>query len=250
MAQPGQHYIEDFFIKSGHDARLQRGDGERLARRAAPHRLRRQGALRVLRRVGGVQGRGGRAAARGDAVLARRLHAARTGTSSTPAATASSSRTSSPSACARCETKWRATGYPIEEMPGVLPIDSELGPEEIAERQIKLIEGRRDGRAERHAASHRPRSRSSTSTSIARVAQADAANGDADDDPVGLLRRRPLAPADRQRLDRRRSRARRPNADLTLETSWADWIGVSIRGEDPRRRCCAGGSARAARCAT
>ena len=39
------------------DARVQRGDGERLARRAAPHRLRRQGAVRVLRRVGGVQGR-------------------------------------------------------------------------------------------------------------------------------------------------------------------------------------------------
>jgi putative sterol carrier protein len=26
-----------------------------------------------------------------------------------------------------------------------------------------------------------------------------------------------------------------PNPDLTLETSWRDWIEMSIRGEDPRR---------------
>ena len=57
LAQPGQHFIEDYFAKAGTMPGLQRGDGERLARRAAPHRLRRQGALRVLRRVRGVQGR-------------------------------------------------------------------------------------------------------------------------------------------------------------------------------------------------
>ena len=28
---------------------------------------------------------------------------------------------------------------------------------------------------------------------------------------------------------------RAPKADLTLRTSWADWIAVSVRGEDPRR---------------
>ena len=55
LAQPGQHFIEDYFAKRGHDARLQRGDGERLARRAAPHRLRRQGALRAASRVRRVQ---------------------------------------------------------------------------------------------------------------------------------------------------------------------------------------------------
>ncbi len=63
----------------GLDARVQRGDGEHLARRAAPHRLRRQGALRALRAVGGVQGGGRRAAARDHAVLARRVHAAQLG---------------------------------------------------------------------------------------------------------------------------------------------------------------------------
>jgi hypothetical protein len=26
-----------------------------------------------------------------------------------------------------------------------------------------------------------------------------------------------------------------PNPDLTIETSWADWIGISLKGESPRR---------------
>ena len=26
-----------------------------------------------------------------------------------------------------------------------------------------------------------------------------------------------------------------PNPDVTLETTWGDWIAVAIRGEDPRR---------------
>ena len=76
-ARPALH--RGLLRQRGDDARVQRGDGERLARRAAPHRLRGQGALRVLRRVGGVQGGGRRAAARGAAVLARRLLAAQLG---------------------------------------------------------------------------------------------------------------------------------------------------------------------------
>jgi hypothetical protein len=26
-----------------------------------------------------------------------------------------------------------------------------------------------------------------------------------------------------------------PAADLTLETSWGDWVGVAVQGRDPRR---------------
>ena len=57
LAQPGQHFIEDYFVQGRDDARLQRRDGQRLPRRAAPHRLRRQGALRAARGVRRVQGR-------------------------------------------------------------------------------------------------------------------------------------------------------------------------------------------------
>ncbi len=97
MAQPGQHFIEDFFAKEGTMPGFVEGMGERLARRAAPHRLRRQGPLRALRGDGRVQGRRPRAAARRHALRRRRLQPARTSTASTPAATASRWRTSSSS---------------------------------------------------------------------------------------------------------------------------------------------------------
>ena len=51
MAQPGQHFIEDFFVKEGTMPGLLRGHAQRLPRRAAPHRLRRQGPVRAARRV-------------------------------------------------------------------------------------------------------------------------------------------------------------------------------------------------------
>ena len=37
-------------------------------------------------------------------------------------------------------TKWKAIGYPMEEMPGVLPVDPDLSEHEIAARQIRLLE--------------------------------------------------------------------------------------------------------------
>ena len=76
-------------------------DGERLARRAAPHRLRRQGAVRAPRRVGRVQGSRPRAAPRDHALLPGGVRARRAAsTASTRAATGSRWRTSSRSACA------------------------------------------------------------------------------------------------------------------------------------------------------
>ena len=125
------------------DARLQRGDGERLARRAAPHRLRGQGALRVLRRVGRVQGRRSPSCcARCCPFTARASSSPPNWDSSTPAATASSSRTSSPSACARCgpsgarpATRWRRCPACCRSTPRSRPRRSPT-------RQIKLLEGR------------------------------------------------------------------------------------------------------------
>ena len=48
-------------------------------------------------------------------------------------------------------TKWRATGYPLEEMPGVLPIDPELDARGGRAAPDQPAEGRRDGRAQRPA---------------------------------------------------------------------------------------------------
>ena len=72
LAQPGQHFIEDFFASEETMPGFSAGHGQRLPRRAAPHRLRRQGALRAAGRRGarlrGVQSRRGRAAARSPAL--------------------------------------------------------------------------------------------------------------------------------------------------------------------------------------
>jgi 1,2-phenylacetyl-CoA epoxidase catalytic subunit len=130
-------------------------------------------------------------------------------------------------------TKWRATGFPLEEMPGVLPVDPELEPEEIARRQIKLLRagvmGEPNGRPE-----STPEIQRLYFDIVSRVARADAVSGDRltiqwrfeDADPWHL------------RIDNGSTAAEpglAPDADLTIETSWTDWIGISIKGENPRR---------------
>ena len=84
------------------DAGLQLRDGQRLPRRAAPHRLRRQGPLRTAGRGRARLRR--RTGPRWSSCCAKSCPTAppssrrRTSTASTPSATASASRTSSPSA--------------------------------------------------------------------------------------------------------------------------------------------------------
>jgi 1,2-phenylacetyl-CoA epoxidase catalytic subunit len=130
-------------------------------------------------------------------------------------------------------TKWRATGYPMEEMPGVLPVDPELAPEEVARRQITLMKagvmGEPNGRPDAS-----PDVQRLYFDIVCRVARADALDGDSmtiqwrfeDADPWHL------------RIDNGSTAAApgtAPDADLTIETNWRDWIGVSIQGEDARR---------------
>jgi 1,2-phenylacetyl-CoA epoxidase catalytic subunit len=130
-------------------------------------------------------------------------------------------------------TKWRATGHPMEEMQGVLPVDPELAPEEIARRQITLMKagvmGEPNGRPDAS-----PDVQRLFFDIVCRVARADALDGDSmtiqwrfdDADPWHL------------RIDNGSTAAApgtAPDPDLTIEASWRDWIGVSIQGEDPRR---------------
>ena len=130
-------------------------------------------------------------------------------------------------------TKWRATGYPMEEMPGVLPVDPALAPEEVARRQLILLEagvmGEPNGRPESSAEVQRL-----YFDIVARVARADAIGGG----PLTIQWRFSDADPWHVRIDNG-STAAAPglvaDADLTIETSWRDWIGVSLKGEDPRR---------------
>jgi 1,2-phenylacetyl-CoA epoxidase catalytic subunit len=130
-------------------------------------------------------------------------------------------------------TKWRATGYPMEEMPGVLPVDPELPPEEVARRQIALMKAGVMG--EPHG---RPDSSAETQRLyfdiVCRVARAEAIDGG----PMTIQWRFEDAGPWHLRIDNGATAAApglAPDADVTVEASWRDWIGVSIKGEDPRR---------------
>jgi 1,2-phenylacetyl-CoA epoxidase catalytic subunit len=129
--------------------------------------------------------------------------------------------------------KWRATGYPVEEMPGVLPVDPELEPEEVARRQIALMKagvmGEPDGRPDSSAETQRL-----YFDIVCRSARAEAIDGG----PMTIQWRFEDADPWHLRIDNGATVAApglAPDADVTVETSWRDWIGVSIKGEDARR---------------
>jgi 1,2-phenylacetyl-CoA epoxidase catalytic subunit len=130
-------------------------------------------------------------------------------------------------------TKWRATGYPLEDMPGVFPVDPEMEPEEVARRQIKLMKagvmGEPNGRPE-----STPEVQELFFDIVARVAEKNAAGGE----PMTIQWRFEDADPWHIRIDNGSTAAAPgevPAADLTLETSWGDWVGVAIQGRDPRR---------------
>jgi 1,2-phenylacetyl-CoA epoxidase catalytic subunit len=130
-------------------------------------------------------------------------------------------------------TKWRATGYPLEEMPGVFPVDPEMAPAEVARRQITLMRagvmGEPNGRPDSS-----PDVQELLFDMIARVAEANARAAE----PMTIQWRFEDARPWHLRIDNG-STAAAPGevagADLTLESSWGDWVAVAVQGEDPRR---------------
>ena len=129
-------------------------------------------------------------------------------------------------------TKWRATGYPLEDMPGVFPVDPEMDPREVAERQIKLmragIMGEPNGRPDSS-----PEVQQLFFDLVARVAKANASPSEA----MTIQWRFDDATPWHLRIDNGSTVAapgEDPNPDLTLETNWRDWVAVAVQGEDPR----------------
>jgi alkyl sulfatase BDS1-like metallo-beta-lactamase superfamily hydrolase len=121
----------------------------------------------------------------------------------------------------------------MEDMPGVLPVDPELPPEEIARRQIVLLEagvmGEPDGRPDSS-----PEIQGLHFDLIARGAHADAANGR----PLTVQWRFEDADPWHVRIDNGSTAAApglAPDADLTIESTWQDWIEVTTKGADARR---------------
>jgi Ribonucleotide reductase, small chain/SCP-2 sterol transfer family len=132
------------------------------------------------------------------------------------------------------EAKWKAAGYPIDEMPpDVYPFDLQLPHEERARRAIALMRAGVAGEPVPDPDSS-PEVQRLYFDLIARSAHADALNGR----PVTIQWRFEDAAPWYLRIAGGTSEAVQgtaTDADLTLETTWRHWIDMSMRGGDPRR---------------
>jgi hypothetical protein len=132
------------------------------------------------------------------------------------------------------EAKWRATGYPLDEMPPeVYPVDRSLPHEERARNQIVLLKagilGEPNGRP-----SSDPDAMRIYFETVARSARTDVVNGS----PLTVQWRFSDADPWHVVVDNGSSRAEAgeaPGADLTFETDWKEWIDISMHGKSPAR---------------
>ncbi len=120
--------------------------------------------------------------------------------------------------------RWRTIGFPTEEMPpGVFPFDANATEEQIAANQVKLMLGSILGPPDGPKPDSSPELQRLYFDVISRVANPKAANGSplvyqwrfSDADPWHLV------------IDNGSTRAEpgvAPNPTLTIESSWADWV--------------------------
>jgi hypothetical protein len=144
--------------------------------------------------------------------------------------------------------RWRTIGYPVEEMPpGVFPFDPEMDERTVAERQVKLMMGGILGSADGVPQSS-PELQRLYFDVIERVVNPKAANGSrlvyqwrfTDAEPWHLV------------IDNGSTHAEpgeAPNPNLVLEASWADFIATGKPDSNPlkmvlRRRLRPRGSVR------
>jgi hypothetical protein len=120
--------------------------------------------------------------------------------------------------------RWRTIGYPTEEMPpGVFPFDPEMDEREVAEQQVKLMMGGILGPPDAVAQTATPELQRIYFDVVKRSINPEAANGSplvyqwrfTDADPWHLV------------IDNGSTRAEpgeAPNPTLTLEASWRDFV--------------------------
>jgi hypothetical protein len=129
--------------------------------------------------------------------------------------------------------RWRMIGYPIEEMPpGVFPFDPAESEEEIAKWQIKLLQAGVIGEPNKSPDSS-PEIQQRYFDIIARAAHTDSVNGG------GLTYQWRFSDADPWHvvIDNGSTRAEpgeAENPDLVLESTWGDWVAASMGQEDAR----------------
>ncbi len=120
--------------------------------------------------------------------------------------------------------RWRTIGYPTEEMPpGVFPFDPDASEEDIAANQVKLMMAGILGPPDGPAPGATPELQRLYFDVISRVANPKAANGSplvyqwrfSDAEPWHLV------------IDNGSTRAEpgeAPSPNLVIESSWADWV--------------------------
>ena len=128
--------------------------------------------------------------------------------------------------------RWRTIGYPTEEMPpGVFPFDPEASAEDVAKNQVKLMEAGILGPPEAVPQAN-PEMQRLYFDVVKRAANPKAANGSplvyqwrfTDADPWHVV------------IDNGSTRAEpgeAPNPTLTLEANWADFVGMSKPDANP-----------------
>ena len=132
------------------------------------------------------------------------------------------------------EAKWRAAGFPLEEMPPDLyPFDLSLTHEERAHNQIVLLKAGVIGEP-----NGRPDSSHETQRALFDIIGHSANTGGANGRPLVFQWR--FSDADPWHIVVENGSTRAEpgevnDPDLTVETDWAQWIEISTRGESPAR---------------
>jgi ribonucleotide reductase beta subunit family protein with ferritin-like domain len=130
--------------------------------------------------------------------------------------------------------RWRAIGFPTEEMPpGVFPFDPEKSEDEVAKSQIKLLEAGVVGQPGLVEPQSSPELQRLFFDIIARSTDPAAANGSS---PLVYQWRFNDAEPWHVIVDNGSTRAEpgeAPNPTVTLETSWADWVLSTRPGASP-----------------
>jgi hypothetical protein len=129
--------------------------------------------------------------------------------------------------------RWRTIGFPTEEMPpGVFPFDPEMSEDQIATNQIKLLEAGVVGDPGAIEPRSSPELQRLFFEVVARSADTGAANG------TPLTYQWRFSDAEPWHVvvangSTRAEPGEAPSADVTFETSWADWVLSTRPGASP-----------------
>jgi ribonucleotide reductase small subunit/alkyl sulfatase-like protein len=132
------------------------------------------------------------------------------------------------------EAKWRATGYPIDEMPpGIYPFDPSTPHEERARRAVILLKAGIVGDPHGH-----PEASPEIQELFFDVVKNAVNHEAAGDKPMTIQWRFTDADPWHLSIDNGSTRVapgEAPKADVTLDSSWEDFVAISSHGQDPRR---------------